>query len=165
VDQSLAAVPEDAAGRERRRRHVLAGGYVLRRAAQPALTLVGMGALMTETLAAADRLAQQGVEADVVCVTSPGLLFEALQARQGRGDGPTWILDQLFPAGRAAPMLTVLDGHPHTLAFLPAVNGVAGIQLGVSRFGQVGSLEDVYRYHGIDTDSIVGAALDLVGTV
>jgi pyruvate dehydrogenase E1 component len=62
-------------------------------------------------------------------------------------------------------MLTVLDGHPHTLAFLPAVNGVAGIQLGVSRFGQVGSLEDVYRYHGIDTDSIVGAALDLVGTV
>ncbi len=165
VDQSLAAVPEDAAGRERRRRHVLAGGYVLRRAAQPALTLVGMGAVMTETLAAADRLAQQGVEADVVCVTSPGLLFEALQARQGRGDGPTWILDQLFPAGRAAPMLTVLDGHPHTLAFLPAVNGVAGIQLGVSRFGQVGSLEDVYRYHGIDTDSIVGAALDLVGTV
>ncbi len=165
VDQSRAAGPEDAAGRERRRRHVLAGGYVLRRAAHPALTLVGMGALMTETLAAADRLAQQGVGADVVCVTSPGLLFEALQARQGRGDGPTWILDQLFPAGRAAPMLTVLDGHPHTLAFLPAVNGVAGIQLGVRRFGQVGSLEDVYRYHGIDTDSIVGAALDLVGTV
>ncbi|GAS98259.1 pyruvate dehydrogenase E1 component [Mycolicibacterium canariasense] len=165
VDQSLAAVPQDAAGRERRRRHVLAGGYVLRRAAHPALTLVGMGALMTETLAAADRLAQQGVDADVVCVTSPGLLFEALQARQGCGDGPTWILDQLFPAGRAAPMLTVLDGHPHTLAFLPAVNGVRGIQLGVSRFGQVGSLEDVYRYHGIDTDSIVGAALDLVGTV
>lgn len=165
VDQLLAAVPQDAAGRERRRRHVLAGGYVMRRAANPSLTLVGMGALMTETLAAADRLAQHGVDADVVCVTGPGLLFEALQARQGRGDGPTWILDQLFPAGRAAPMVTVLDGHPHTLAFLPAVNGVRGTQLGVSRFGQVGSLGDVYRYHGIDTDSIVGAALDLVGTV
>jgi len=33
--------------------------------------------------------------------------------------------------------------------------------LGVSRFGQAGDLEDVYRYHGIDTDSIVRAALDL----
>ncbi|WP_395307914.1 pyruvate dehydrogenase [Mycobacterium sp. AMU20-3851] len=165
VDQLLAAVPADPAGRERRRRHVLAGGYVLRKAADPGLTLVGMGAVMTETLAAAERLALYGVDADVVCVTSPGLLFEALQARQGRGDGPTWILDQLFPGGRATPMVSVLDGHPHTLAFLPAINGVPGIQLGVSRFGQVGSLEDVYRYHGIDTDSIVGAALDLIGTV
>lgn len=161
VDQLLAAVPGDPAARERRRRHVLAGGYLLRKADTPAVTLVGMGAVMTETLAAADRLAQDGVGADVICVTSPGLLFEALRARQGRGDGPTWILDQLFPADRAAPMVTVLDGHPHTLAFLPAINGVPGTQLGVSLFGQVGSLEDVYRYHGIDTDSIIGAALDL----
>jgi pyruvate dehydrogenase E1 component len=34
--------------------------------------------------------------------------------------------------------------------------------LGVSRFGQSGSLDDVYRYHRIDTDSVVGAALDLI---
>jgi pyruvate dehydrogenase E1 component len=30
----------------------------------------------------------------------------------------------------------------------------------VTRFGQAGSLEDVYRYHAIDTDSIVRADLD-----
>ncbi|MGB3482125.1 MAG: transketolase C-terminal domain-containing protein [Mycobacterium sp.] len=163
VDQALAAVPEDPAARERRRRHVIAGGYVLRRPDNPTVTLVGMGAMVTETLAAADRLAEQGVSADVVCLTNPGLLFEAVQARRGGGAGETWILDQLFPAHRAAPMVTVLDGHPHTLAFLTGINGVPGTALGVSRFGQVGSLEDVYRYHGIDTDSIVSAALDLIG--
>lgn len=37
-----------------------------------------------------------------------------------------------------------------------------GTALGVDKFGQVGSLEDVYQYHGIDTDSIVRAVLDLV---
>ena len=58
-------------------------------------------------------------------------------------------------------MVTVLDGHPHTLAFLPRSTGFAARSLGVSRFGQAGALEDVYRYHGIDTDSIVRAALDL----
>ncbi len=58
-------------------------------------------------------------------------------------------------------MVTVLDGHPHTLAFLTGINNVPGAALGVSRFGQVGSLEDVYRYHGLDSDSIVRAALDL----
>ena len=161
VDQTLAAVPEDPAARERRRRQVIAGGYVLRRADNPTVTLVGMGAMMTEILAAAQRLGEQGIEADVVCVTSPGLLFEAVQARRGLSESPSWILDQLFAPERATPMVSVLDGHPHTLAFLAAINGVPGTALGVSKFGQVGSLEDVYRYHGIDTDSIVRAALDL----
>nr|WP_271211676.1 transketolase C-terminal domain-containing protein [Rhodococcus wratislaviensis]GLK37834.1 pyruvate dehydrogenase E1 component [Rhodococcus wratislaviensis] len=161
VDQTLAAVPSDPAARERRRRQVVAGAYTLRHSDNPAVTLVGMGAMITETLTAADRLAEQGITADVVCVTSPGLLFEAVQARRGLADGPSWILDQVFPDGRAAPMVTVLDGHPHTLAFLTGINHVAGAALGVSKFGQVGSLDDVYRYHGIDTDSIVRAALDL----
>jgi pyruvate dehydrogenase E1 component len=117
---------------------------------------------VTEALAAADRLEQTGLAADVVCVTSPGLLFQAWQARQGHGTGESWILDQLFPAARANPMVTVLDGHPHTLTFLANIGQVAVTALGVSRFGQVGSLQEVYRYHGIDTDSIVRAALDLV---
>jgi pyruvate dehydrogenase E1 component len=161
VDQRLADVPADPAARERRRRQAVAGGYLLRRADHATVTLVGMGAVLPEVLAAADRLGAQGIAADVVCVTSPGLLFAALQARAGRGDGPSWILDQVFPAGRAAPMVTVLDGHPHALAFLAGVNRVPSITLGVSGFGQSGALEEVYRYHGIDADSIVGAALDV----
>lgn len=163
VEQALADVPSDPAARERRRRQVIAGGYVLRRTDSPTVTLVGMGAMMTETLAAADRLAAQGVHADVICVTSPGLLFEAVQARRGLSESPSWILDQLFPEARAVPMVSVLDGHPHTLAFLAGINGVPGTALGVTRFGQVGALQDVYRHHGIDADGIVRAALDLVG--
>ncbi|MFT4395991.1 transketolase-like TK C-terminal-containing protein [Gordonia lacunae] len=162
VDQSLADVPEDPAARERRRRQVVAGGYPLVRRDNPALTIVGMGAVMPEALAAAERLEQVGVVADVLCVTSPGLLFEALQARRGQGTASMWILDQLLPVGRATPMVTVLDGHPHTLAFLAGVNRVPSVSLGVSQFGQVGSLEAVYKHHGIDTDSIVRAALDVL---
>ncbi|MGU3500813.1 transketolase-like TK C-terminal-containing protein [Mycobacterium sp. C31M] len=163
VEQALADVPSDPAARERRRRQVIAGGYVLQRTDSPTVTLVGMGAMMTETLAAADRLAAQGMHADVICVTSPGLLFEAVQARRGLSQSPSWILDQLFPDARAVPMVSVLDGHPHTLAFLAGINGVPGTALGVTRFGQVGALQDVYRHHGIDADGIVRAALDLVG--
>jgi len=163
VQQDLAAIPVDAAARDRRRRHVVAGGYVLRRTGKPSVTLVTMGALVTETLTAAERLDQIGVPADVVCVTSPGRLYAALQARNGLGDGQSWILDQMFAADRVAPMVTILDGHPHTLTFLATVNNVPVKSLGVSRFGQVGSLDDVYEFHGIDTDSIVRAALDSTG--
>jgi pyruvate dehydrogenase E1 component len=162
IDQTLAGIPDDAVARERRRRQVIAGGYPLIRREAPQVTLVAMGAVTVEAIAAAERLDQAGVAADVVCVTSPRLLFDAIQARQGRGEGPSWILDQLFPADRAAPMVTVLDGHPHTLAFLVGINRVRGITLGVSRFGQSGDLEAVYRYHGIDVESIVASALDVV---
>ncbi|HEX5512699.1 MAG TPA: pyruvate dehydrogenase [Actinomycetales bacterium] len=162
VDQKLAAVPTDPAARERRRRQLIAGAYPLRRTENPAVTIAAMGAVVTEALAAADRLATQGLTADVVCVTSPDLLYRAIQAKQGRQDAPSWILDQVFPARRATPLVTVLDGHPHTLAFLGTMNQTPVTSLGVTQFGQSGSLEEVYRAHGIDTDSIVGAALDLV---
>ncbi|GLY73910.1 transketolase-like TK C-terminal-containing protein [Actinoallomurus iriomotensis] len=161
VDQTLASVPADPAARERRRRQVVAGAYPLRRADDPAVTIAAMGALVPEALAAAERLESAGVGTDVICVTSPGLLFEALLSRQGSAEGPSWILDQVFPSARATPLVTVLDGHPHTLAFLTGVNNVRGMALGVTRFGQSGSLEDVYRHHGIDTDSIIRSALDL----
>jgi pyruvate dehydrogenase E1 component len=163
VDQALAAVPDDPAARERRRRQVVAGAYLLRRAGgEPAVTIAAMGASVPEALAAADRLAVLGHGADVVCVTSPGLLFDAVQARGGRGDGESWILDAAFPARRAAPLVTLLDGHPHTLAFLAGVHGMRAAHLGVTRFGQSGDLESVHRHHGLDANSVVAAALDLV---
>ena len=162
VDQTLAAIPDDPAARERRRRQVVAGGYPLRRAdGPPAVTIVAMGAVVPEALAAADRLTAQGVGVDMVCITAPGLLFDAVQARSGRGAGESWILDAILPARRAAPMVTVLDGHPHSLAFLAGVNQVRAAHLGVSAFGQSGGLGEVYRHHGLDTDTIVRAALDL----
>jgi pyruvate dehydrogenase E1 component len=162
VPQTLAAVPGDPAGRESRRRCVVAGGYPLRRPAQPAVTICAMGALMPEALDAAGRLEALGFGADVICVTSPDLLFRAVRARRGYGQADAWILDVLLPADRARPMITVLDGHPHTLAFLAGVNEVPGTHLGVTGFGQSGDLADVYRYHGLDPDSIVAAALDLI---
>ena len=169
VSQALAGVPADPAARERRRRQVVAGAYPLRRAEHPQVTIAAMGALVPEALAAAERLAATGVPANVVCVTSPGLLFRALRARQGlQGNGvlpgEPWILDQAFPATRAAPLVTVLDGHPHTLAFLATINRVPHAALGVARFGQSGSIEDLYRDNGIDTDSIIRAALDLASS-
>jgi pyruvate dehydrogenase E1 component len=163
VSQKLAGVPADPAARERRRRQVVAGAYPLLRAADPKVTIAVMGAVVPEALAAAERLAAAGAPADVVCVTSPGLIFQALRVRQGlQAAGETWILDQAFPASRATPLVTVLDGHPHTLAFLATINRVPHAALGVAQFGQSGTIEDLYRYNGLDTDSIIRAALDLV---
>jgi pyruvate dehydrogenase E1 component len=164
IDQELAAVPDDAGERERRRSMALRGGYPLRRSSEtPQVTLAGAGAVMPELLAAADELGSGGVACDVVCLTSADLVFRALQSRQGLADGGYEILDDLFPADRAAPIVTALDGHPHTLSFLSAIRRVPIASLGVDDFGQSGDVEDLYRHFGIDTDTIVGAAADLLG--
>jgi pyruvate dehydrogenase E1 component len=163
IDQGLADVPTDADARERRRRLVLAGGYLLRQAAErPRATLVGMGAIMPEVLEAATELANSGIATDVVCLTSPDLVFRALQARQGLGDAAVDVLDAIFPQARAAPIVSVLDGHPHTLSFLSAIRCQPTACLGVADFGQTGDVGDLYEYFGIDADTIVGAAVDLI---
>jgi pyruvate dehydrogenase E1 component len=163
LDQVLAAVPTDPAGRDQRRRDVLAGGYLLRFASgAPALTLVGSGVVMPEVIAAAAEFASFGIGTDVVCLTSADLVYRAVQARRGLRSCDDTILDRLFPPDRAAPIVTVMDGHPHTLSFLAGIHGRPITGLGVSDFGRSGDVADLYRTVGIDTLSIMGAAWDLL---
>ena len=82
-----------------------------------------MGAVVPEALAAAERLEAAGVPADVVCVTSPGLLFRALRARAGRRARPA--------ARRAVDPRAGVPGRPrhaagHRPGRAPAHAGVPG---------------------------------------
>jgi len=149
IDQGLHAGTRDEA---------IAGGYALRRQDFPQVVIAVMGALVPEAMAAADTLAEEaGVAAEVVCITSADLLFRSFQARAGLGDGDPRTLERLFP--HDAPIVALLDGHPHTLAFL----GPRIACLGVERFGQSGDIAELYEHHQIDAESVVGAALDLLG--
>ena len=165
VDPALARLPEDPALLERRRRQVVAGGYRLspHPAADDDVTLVGVGAIMPEVAAAADGLSAAGVVAGVVCLTSPDLVFQSFQQRGSReAVGAGNIIDDLFPARHRAPLVTVLDGHPHTLSFLAGVRGDRIRCLGVTEFGQSSDLADAYALHGIDSTAIIDAALGLL---
>jgi len=150
----LSTRPLDQSAHTGTREGALAGGYRLR--AGSGVTIAVMGALVPEALAAAEEL-----DAEVVCITSADLVFRALQARAGLGEGDPAVLDALFPEPR--PLVTLLDGHPHTLSFLGAVHAVPIACLGVQRFGQSGDIAELYEHHGIDAESVIGAALDLLG--
>ncbi len=163
IDQELAAVPVDPDSRERRRRDAVAGGYLLREAGgRPKVTICAVGAIVPEAVGAAEQLEREGVGADVVCLTSPDLVYRALEAERGLADGARAVLDRILPVERAAPTVTVIDGHPSALAFLGQIRGVPCTSLGVREFGQSGDIGDLYPHHGIDIETIVGAAADLI---
>ncbi|MFC4056201.1 1-deoxy-D-xylulose-5-phosphate synthase N-terminal domain-containing protein [Actinomadura syzygii] len=161
IDPALARVPDDPVLKERRRRQVIAGGYRVTDNDPSAenVTLIGVGAVMPEVLDAARTLNSAGVTAGVVCLTSPDLVFRAMN----EGSGDATVLDSLLPRQARSPLVTVQDGHPHTLAFLAGWRGDAIRCLGVRHFGQSSDLHDAYKLHGIDTVGIVDAALRLLG--
>ncbi|MFC4222875.1 pyruvate dehydrogenase [Lysinibacter cavernae] len=174
IDQALAALPSDSDQRELRRRLVIAGAYPLRRAvarAERHVNIAVVGAVTPEALEAAERLDALGISCDVLCITNPGLVFDAVQARGGvqpdaaSSTGNTaegeWMLRTVFGVDDQSPLVTVLDGHPHTLAFLSGIHRTRGVHLGVRSFGQSGDLESVYAHHGIDASAITRAALSL----
>jgi pyruvate dehydrogenase E1 component len=163
LDQSLAAMPADPVRRACRHRAALEGGYRISRHEpdDDQVTLVGVGAVMPEVVAAAARLDEIGLRAGVVCLTSPDLVFRAFRRARREGGVPD-VVSRLFPATGHAPLVTVQDGHPHTLAFLAGVRGDRIRCLGVTDFGQSSTLADAYRLHDIDTDAVVAAALDVL---
>src|SRR5262245_34223226 len=160
VDQALA--PPATAGA---RAGVLAGGYRLldaRGAAgwdpeDNAVSLFVAGVMAPEAVAAARTLAGEGIHASVFIATSPDLLYRGLRQRRG-------MLERLVGADEeGVPIVSVLDGHSHGLAFLGAALGVPQIPLGVDDFGQSGTRADLYRHYGIDAPAIAAAARTLLG--
>jgi pyruvate dehydrogenase E1 component len=159
VDQRLAPPADDA-----HRAAVLAGGYRLidgRSAdgwsAEAAVHLFATGALVPQGVAAAQRLREQGAFPSLFVVTSPDQLYRGLRE-------PRPYLETLVSADEEdVPVVSVLDGHSHALAFLGGALGVPQLALGVDTFGQSGTRRDLYRHYGIDTEAIVRAARTFLG--
>ena len=138
------------------REEVLSGGYRLRPADDPRVVIAVMGALVPGGGRGGGHPAQGGRRRGRGRLhhVSADLLYRSFQARAGLADADPAVLDRLFP--HDAPVITLLDGHPHTLSFL------GDVCLGVQRFGQSGDLAELYEHHAIDAESVVGAALDLM---
>jgi pyruvate dehydrogenase E1 component len=169
IDQQPFQAARDRLGDAILRRQVLAGAYRLVDASAaaeegaPPVYLVGVGAVMPEVLAAAAELADEGIAATVVDVTSPDRLYRAWQRtlRQGvrTATAPSipGALRSAFPD--RAPVVTAHDAASHTMSWLGSALGVPAVSLGVDSFGQSGSVADLYRAHDLDSGSIVNAAL------
>jgi pyruvate dehydrogenase E1 component len=178
VDQSLAAPVRARLGDTEYRRQVIAGGYRLLEPAEiaadlgvslpmdaPGVTVVAVGAVVPEAVAAVRELVREEIAASLVVATSADRLQAELAGRRLRSvrtgsDASLPHLSVLFPAGtRRQPLVTVLDGASHTLGFLGAAFGAPVVPLGVDGFGQSGTIGDLYRYTGIDSAHIVEAGV------
>ncbi len=146
------------------RRAIVDGAYWLRKPGPNAQVVVAYtGAVAPEAIQAVGLMAEDRRDVGLLAVTSADRLnagWTAAQRARERGLVHARAhIERLFADIPAhCGIVTVLDGHPATLAWLGAVNGNRVRPLGVEHFGQTGSIPDLYRHYGIDANAIVAAA-------
>lgn len=132
-----------------------------------------MGSPSTEALKASEALLERGIYANVIIVTSPDLLvgipaYENDYAYLKFGlqiDSRLYLQrreeiqssDLITVAGRRIPLVSVHDGEPGILDNLGSIVGVRQESCAVRKHSKCGRPSDIYKYHGIDAESIVEA--------
>lgn len=145
------------------REAIIAGGYWLKPPGPGAeLAIAYQGVVAPQALAAYEQILEDIPDAGLLAVTSADRLNAGWQAAQRtRYDGPTderaAVEKLLAPLARDASLVTVIDGHPATLAWLGGVRGHRVQALGVEHFGQSGDVTDLHRVYRIDSDAILDA--------
>jgi len=122
-----------------------------------AVSIFAAGVTVSEAVQAGRALRERGVLASVFVVTSPDRIYRGLR------DPRPYLEDLVSAEEEGVPVVSVLDGHSHALAFIGAALGVPQLALGVDDFGQSGSRADLYRHYGIDAAAIARAADVLLG--
>jgi pyruvate dehydrogenase E1 component len=143
------------------RQGAIDGAYWLRKPGPNCEVVIAyQGAVGPEAIRAAGIIAEGRRDIGVLAVTSADRLnagWTAAQRDRARGNAAALshserLLAVLPPH---CTLVTVIDGHPATLAWLGSVCGHRTIPLGIEHFGQTGTIGALYRHFGIDAQSIV----------
>jgi pyruvate dehydrogenase E1 component len=146
------------------RQAIVDGAYWLRSPGPNCQVIVAYaGAVAPEAIQAVGLMAEDRRDVGLLAVTSADRLnagWTAAQRARERGlvHARSHIEKLLGEIPPHCGIVSVLDGHPATLAWLGAVHGHRVRALGVEHFGQTGSIPDLYRHYGIDANAIVAAA-------
>jgi pyruvate dehydrogenase E1 component len=177
IDQAPFEEAKTRIGEAMLRRQVIAGAYSLMQlgaesgssdlnsdnAIPPRVQIAAVGAVMPEAIAAAHDLASEGISVNLVDITSADRLYGSWQRtiRQGIRTATTPSIPGALRAAfdLTAPVVTVHDASSHALAWLGSALGVPCVSLGVDRFGQSGTVADLYEEHDLTSGSIVNGAL------
>ncbi len=149
------------------REGALKGGYWLRKPdAGTEAAIVAMGAVMPEAFATWEELKDDVPGLGLLAVTSPDLLhrgWTATQAARWRGEiRPSHVEQLLSNLAPSAGLVTIADAAPASLSWLGGVLGQRVASLGVEKFGQTGSLVDLYAAYRLDGAAITEATAELL---
>ena len=120
--------------------------------------IFSMGSPSTSAIEVSKELVNQGVYANLIIVTSPDLLLGNLAYK----DNYMYLKKGLALQNTKAPIVSVHDGEPGLLDNIGSILGVHHESLAVRKNSRSGRITDVYKYHGIDKNSIIQSCLKVL---
>jgi len=172
VDESQVEALSESAIMDQLREDVLNGAYYLIDyrgyggfdPGDNVVNIFSLGSPTTEAIKASQELLQQGIYANVIVVTNTDLLLGDLAHANGYNHlrNTLAMTSDLYmkadgSEGRRVPIVSVHDGEPGLLDNLGSVVGVRQECLAVRKHSRCGRPSDVYRYHHIDSASVIEA--------
>jgi pyruvate dehydrogenase E1 component len=137
------------------------------------INIFAMGSMCTEAIKASEVLLSKGIYANVIVVTSSDLLcgiqahennYEYLRSYLGvnanlylNTKGELNPEDLVMMSAQRIPIVSVHDGEAGLLDNIGSIVGVRQESCAVRKHSKCGRPEDIYHFHGIDSESVVEA--------
>jgi pyruvate dehydrogenase E1 component len=146
---------------------IIDGGYwLVPPQSSCSVVIAYIGAVVPQVIESCDELNRRSPGSTaVLAITSADRLHRGwIQAQRVRRRGSRTCraqIEKLLSAiGSSVRIVTITDGHPSVLTWLGAVAGHRVCGLGVDRYGESGTLTELYQAYRLDAQSILSASLD-----
>ena len=162
IEQPRREIDDDLA------RDMINGAYWMRKPGPNAEVIVAYtGAIAPEAIEAVGMMSEDRRDIGLLAITFADRLNAGWTAAQrAREAGLSYARSHVERLLATIPshcgIVTVIDGHPATLAWLGSVHGQRTRSLGVEHFGQTGTIADLHKHFGIDANGIMRAAQAVV---
>lgn len=175
IDQQLLNLPTDEKQLQELRRKVIQGAYrLIDRSTEPeyrpgnnVVNIFATGAMVPEAINSSNSLLAEGIYLNVINVTGPGRLYRSYQEWSKSAvyaeKENMFMPDLLTASERIVPIVTIIDGHSHSLSWIGSAIGAQCYPLGVNDFGQSGDTNDLYQEYGLDESSISATCYGALG--
>ena len=100
------------------------------------------------------EITKEEIDLGVLVATSPDTLFTDWM--NSKHDNTSSHIEKTLELyNRSTALITIIDGHSSSLAWIGSVLGHKVYPMGLNKFGQSGDLDEIYKYTNIDFKSII----------
>ena len=140
---------------QKNKQAIIKGCYWLQEPLTPKpIILICTGVIIGEIEKLEEEITKEEIDLGILIVTSPDKLYSDWMNAKGNNT-VSHIEKMLESYNRNTSLITLIDGHSSSLAWIGSVLGHKVYPMGLNKFGQSGDLDEIYKYTNIDFKSII----------
>ena len=140
---------------QKNKQDIIKGCYWLYKpkTSQP-IILICTGVMIGEVEKLKEEITEEEIDIGILIATSPDQLYsDWINSKNNNTSSHIKKILELYTRNTA--LITIIDGHSSSLAWIGSVLGHKVFPMGLNKFGQSGDLDEIYKYTNIDFKSII----------